>query len=237
MSKRVVQKQAARVVRDQLARERRQQRALWGGAVAAAVLVIAVLIGWAMYSTQGSDDYEAPPGVASGDDSGIAIGTGPVKIDLYADFICPACQAYEAATKSTMDQAIKDNKVTLIFHPVAFLDDKSTTNYSTRSANASACASEGGKFREYVEALFTNQPPEGGAGLSDDELIRIGGEVGLSDSSFGECVKDKKYRKWVNHVSDKGSERGVTGTPTIYVNGKEIERTPEALASAVAAGK
>lgn len=234
MSKRVDQKQAAKVVRDQLARERRRQRALWVGVVAASVLVIAGLAGWFAIAS-GGDDYEAPPGVAAGDDSGITMGSGPIKIDLYADFICPACGAYESATKSTMDKLIEENKITLIFHPVAFLDDQSSTDYSTRASGAAACASEGGKFREYVNALFANQPEEGTAGLSDDDLVRIGNEIGLSSPDFGTCVKDGKYKDWTSHVSDKASERGVTGTPTIYVNGKQVKNSLEALNEAVAA--
>jgi hypothetical protein len=59
-------------------------------------------------------------------------------------------------------------------------------------------------------------PREGGAGLSDDELIRIGGTVGLA-GPFAECVRDGKYRQWTDHVTEAASRRGVTGTPTIYV--------------------
>jgi protein-disulfide isomerase len=236
MSKRVNQKQAARVVREQLARERRRQRTLWVSVSAVAVLVIAGLIGWAVVANQDSDEFRAPPGVAAGDDSGIPVGDGPVKIDVYADFICPACKQYEEATQSTIDTALAENKITLIFHPVAFLDRTTSTQYSTRSSAASGCAAGGGKFREYVKALFANQPPEGGAGLSDDELIRIGGEVGLTGDDFESCVRDGTYKPWTAHVTDVASERGVTGTPTIFVNGKEIERTPEALTEAIEAG-
>lgn len=235
MSKRVDNKQAAKVVRSQLARERRRQRALWVGVVAVSVLVVAGLVGWFAFASQRGGDYKAPPGVASGDDSGITMGSGPIKIDLYADFICPACGAYESATKSTMDQLIDQKKVTLVLHPVAFLDGQSSTNYSTRASAASACASEGGKFREYANALFANQPEEGSAGLSDDDLIRIGGEIGLNSGDFGKCVKDGKYKDWTSHVSDKASERGVTATPTIYVNGKKIQNSLDALNEAVAA--
>lgn len=234
MSKRVSQKQAARVVREQLARERRRQKTLWVSVTAVAVLVIAGLVGWAVVASQDSSGgYTAPPGVAAGDDSGIAIGTGPVKVDLYADFICPACQQYETTNKTTIDAAIAENKITLVFHPVSFLDRTTSTKYSTRSSAASGCAAEGGKFREFAAALFEKQPPEGGAGLSDDDLIQIAGGVGLVNPDFAECVRDGKYKKWTGHVTEKASERGVTGTPTIFVNGKEIERTPEALKSAL----
>jgi protein-disulfide isomerase len=224
---------AARVVREQLARERRRQRTLWVSVAAVAVLVIAGMVGWAMLASQDSGEFTAPNGVAAGDDTGVAVGTGPIKVDLYGDFICPACKAWEEANGTTIDEALAGNKITLVFHPVAFLDRASSTEYSTRSSAASGCAAEGGKFKEYADALYENQPPEGGAGLSDDELIRIGGTVGLTGSDFAECVRDGTYRPWTAHVTEAASERGVTGTPTVYVNGKEIERTPAALAAAI----
>jgi protein-disulfide isomerase len=233
MSKRVDKKAAARVVREQLAREKRRQRTLWVSVAAVAVLVIAGMIGWAVAANQGSGGYSAPAGVAQGDDTGVPTGDGPVKVDVYGDFICPFCKSYETATKSIVDQAVADNKITMIFHPVAFLDRTTSTEYSTRSSAASGCAADGGKFKEFAAALYENQPPEGGAGLSDDELIRIGGTVGLVDP-FAECVRDGKYRQWTEHVTEAASKRGVVETPTIFVNGKKIEQTPEALAAAIA---
>ena len=111
--------------------------------IAGRALVIAGLIGWAVYAGQSSGNRAAPPGVATGDDSGIVIGNGPVTVDVYDDFICPACQAYEAATRSTLDQLLAAKKITLVFHPVAFLDRTTSTKYSTRAASAAACAGRG----------------------------------------------------------------------------------------------
>ena len=55
-----------------------------------------------------------------------------------------------------------------------FLDQASTTHYSTRAAAASGCAADQDRFTDYLHELFVNQPPEGSAGLSDTELIALG---------------------------------------------------------------
>lgn len=127
----------------------------------------------------------------------------------------------------------------MVFHPVAFLNRFSTTEYSTRSSAASGCAAKGGKFKEFTDALFERQPPEDSAGLSNDELIDIGAGVGLNKDDFGSCVKDGTYKPWTEHVTDDAGKAGVTGTPTIRVNGKDVEdRSPEGIKAAVeAAGK
>jgi protein-disulfide isomerase len=234
MSKRVERKQAARVVREQLARERRRRRTLWTSVIAVAVLVIGGVVGWGVYASQRSGGYHVPAG-ATEDGSGIATGSGPVTIDVYEDFLCPACRAFEEQTGTTLDQLAAEGKARVVYHPVAILDRYSTTRYSTRSSAASGCAAEGGKFREYAHALFAHQPPEGGAGLSNDELIRIGRDVGLGDD-FASCVRDGKYRSWTEHVTDAAAEQGVHGTPTIRVAGEDVrDRSPEGIRAAVEA--
>ena len=225
---------AAKVVRQQLARERRRNRTIWTSIIAVAVLLIAGLIGWGAWASQRSGDYTAPAG-ASSDGTGIVVGSGPVTIDLYEDFICPACNQFEQQAGATIDQLVEEGRVRLVYHPVAYLDRFSSTGYSTRSSAASGCAAEGGEFREYTRALFDRQPPEDGAGLSDDELINIGTGVGLSGDTFGSCVRDGTYRSWTRHVTDAASEAGVSGTPTVLVAGEPVQASAEAITAAVAA--
>ncbi|HEX6967407.1 MAG TPA: thioredoxin domain-containing protein [Micromonosporaceae bacterium] len=232
MSKRAGQKQAARVVREQLARERRRRRTIWTSVIAAAVLVIGGVIGWGIYATQRSGEFVPPPG-ATEDGTGIVTGSGPVTVDIYEDFLCPACRAFEEQSGATLDQLAAEGKAQVVYHPIAILDRFSTTRYSTRSSAASGCAAEGGKFREYARLLFENQPPEGGAGLSDDRLIELAAGIGLGDD-FASCVRDGRYKGWTEHVTDAAAERGVRGTPTILVNGQELrDRSPEGIRSAV----
>ncbi|MFG2045819.1 DsbA family protein [Micromonospora sp. NPDC048935] len=235
MSSRKGKRDAARVVREQLARERRRRRTIWVSAAAVVVLVIAGVVGWVVWSNQRSDTFTTPPG-ANAAGTGIVTGGGPVTVDVYEDFICPACHQFEQTSGATLEQLVTDNRAKVVYHPVAYLNRFSTTDYSSRSSAASGCAAAGGKFREYAKALFAKQPPEGSAGLSNDELIDVGAGVGLDRGSFGGCVKDGTYRTWTDHVTDEASRSKVTGTPTIMVNGQPLENpTPDALNAAVAA--
>lgn len=234
MGKRAARKRPAAVVRRQLAQEQRRRRTLWISLVAVAVLAISAMIGWSVYAVQRQNDYNAPAGT-NREDTGIQIGSGPVVIDVYEDFICPACAHFEETTGETLDQLVAQNRAQIVYHPVAFLDRFSSTQYSTRASAASGCAAEAGRFREYAKKLFQEQPPEGGAGLSDTELIGLGASIGLPEDSFGPCVNDGAYRSWTRHVTEEASRAGVTGTPTVLVAGKPVSASPEAILAAVKA--
>jgi len=238
VSKRKGQKQVNRLVQEQLAAERRRTRTIWVGVAGALVLILAGVVGWGMLRSQSPDSFVSPPGVTNdgGDKAGIvAAGDGPDTVEVYLDFLCPACRQFETVATPTLNQLVAQNKIRLVWHPLGFLDAQtSPAGYSTRAANADACAADAGKLKEYGEALFANQPAEGGPGLSDDQLIDVGGPVGLNAPSFARCVRDMKYRDWVSNVNDEAAQRGLFQTPTVFVNGQVLQDpTPANITAAV----
>lgn len=124
------------------------------------------------------------PNGAPANGDGIVVGTGPVVVDLYIDFLCPFCRTFEEQNGEAVDQLSDAGAITAVYHPLGFLDRLSTTRYSTRAAASAGCAADGGRFRQYLYTVYDNQPPEGTAGLSDEELVQLGVQAGL-DESFG----------------------------------------------------
>lgn len=215
-------KSANQVASDTLTQERRRRRRIVSSIIAAAVLIIGGLIGYGIYQTQKPKQFVAPAH-STGDSTGvIAGGTGKVRVDMYIDYQCPICRQFEADAATALDQMVSKDQITLVYHPVSFLDRMSSTQYSTRAAASSGCASDRGLFLPYTKALFAAQPPENSAGLSDDQLIQIAGQVGIIDPKFAECVRSGKYKDWVAHVTDQAGAKNVVGTPTVMVNGKSI---------------
>jgi protein-disulfide isomerase len=230
--------QARRVVAEQLAKERRRRVTLWTSVGVVALLIIVGLIGWGVAAGQESEKTAGltTPSVAVDEGTAFAVGTGPVQIDIYEDFICPACGQFESGAGTTIDQLIATNKVTVRYHPIAILDRASSTEYSTRSAAAAAAAAQGGKFAEYHRVLFANQPEEGSAGLDDAKLVELGKSVGLTDAAFADAVDKGTYKAWATKVTETAASRGVNSTPTVLVAGKALPApTPQALTAAAAA--
>ncbi|MEW1808357.1 thioredoxin domain-containing protein [Pseudarthrobacter sp. NPDC080039] len=144
----------------------------------------------------------------------------PVKVVLYVDFICPVCKNFETQYNDQLTTLRNDGKITVEYRPLGFLDSRSTTNYSSRAANAAACVANTApeKYADYFNALYAQQPAEGSAGLSDNDLKKMASDMGVN---IGSCVDDKTYRPYVKYATKEAAAIGVSGTPTVFVDGKQ----------------
>lgn len=229
MSSRKQQKRANQLVRAQRARERRRRMMIWTTVAVVAVLVIGGVAGYSIYTVQqnakNAGKYAQPKGSTAAD-LGLVASNGSVPVDLYVDFMCPHCQEFEQSAGGALGNFVQSGKIRLTYHPVNILDsDSSGTEYSTRAGAAAACASDAGQLMDYVTALYAKQPQEGSSGLTDDQIIADAKSGGVTATSFPTCVKSGKYKNWVSHVTDQFTQKGYTGTPTVVVNGKQLQDT------------
>jgi protein-disulfide isomerase len=173
------------------------------------------------------------PAGATSEGDGIVTGDGPVRVDAFIDFLCPFCRRFELSAGPALSELIADGLISLAHHPMNFLDEASTTKYSTRAAAASGCAADQGRFLDYAHALFLGQPEEGGPGLPDAELARIGHDLGLPDATFASCLSDAPYLEWPDYVTARATALGVQATPTVLVADAVVRPEPRAITAAV----
>jgi protein-disulfide isomerase len=175
------------------------------------------------------------PAGATPEGDGILIVGGRVRVDAFIDFMCPYCKQFELSSGPGVVRLAVEGQASVAYHPMNFLDQASTTNYSTRAAAASGCAADQGRFLDYAHALFVRQPPEGGPGLSDPELLRLAQEAGLSEAPFAGCMNEAPYLDWPSYVTARATALGVGATPTVMVDGTAVQPDAQSIAAAVAA--
>jgi len=203
------------------------------------VLLFAGGVGFGVYrAQQHATGSSAIPANATAYGVPVGKADAPNTVDIYLDFQCPVCKAYEQQSGPTLDNLIDTGAAKVVYHPVAFLDSASTTQYSTRSSEASGCAAQAGTnvFRQFVKLLYANQPPEGGNGLPDSQLISLGQQAGAGPD-FAACVTNHTFAAWAASLTDAASRAGVNATPTIKVNGNQIGNSDAALRQAVQPAK
>jgi len=151
---------------------------------------------------------------------GMTLGNAdaPITIYEYSDFQCPFCQRAAAEVVPQLDtEYLATGKAKLIFKNFAFLGDESTW-----AAEASACASEQGKFWEYHNKLYENQAGENKGAFEVENLKRFAGEIGLNQVDFDTCFDERKYAAQIADERDEAENRGVNSSPTFFVNQTEI---------------
>jgi protein-disulfide isomerase len=190
------------------------------------VLVVGIMVVPTLLSKNKSVSEAIPSSVSA--ENGYAIEfnselTNLPVVDVYEDFQCPVCQQFEALNGKYINSLVTEKKAIVRFHALSFLGPE-----SVRAANGAACANDEGKFLDYHLGMYANLPRAENSGeWSNERIIEIAAASGISSSSFESCVNDMKYEGWVGKVAEAGSKSGVNSTPTVFVNGKEIDRNSE----------
>jgi protein-disulfide isomerase len=170
-------------------------------------------------------------------------------VEVYEDFGCPVCEQFEGEVATKLDTDVKANLAQVKFHPISILDRNSPNQYSTRAAGAALCASDISvdAFVGYHNLLYGSpggkqwQPKEGTSGPTNTQLITLAKNATLKltaaqVTTFSGCVNASTHKALVQAMTDQSSKRGVSGTPTVYVNGKKLgSNTWAALSAAIAA--
>ncbi|GGW67930.1 membrane protein [Streptomyces lucensis JCM 4490] len=228
-----------RTARERLVVEREKQktaekrrRALIVGASVVCVLGLAAVIG-VVAANAGKDKKSskagpvvAPSGAQGRDSLAIPVGKdgAPSTLTVWEDFRCPACRAFEAAYRPTLHELADSGKLRIDYHLVRLIDGNLGGSGSLRAANAAACAQDAGKFRDYHDVLYANQPEETDDAFGDDaKLIALAGKVnGLDTPAFRKCVKDGTHNSWVDKSHKAFQAGGYGGTPTVLFGGRNI---------------
>jgi protein-disulfide isomerase len=223
-----------------------------GGVLVIVVVIALVLVNFGQPGGRGplnmlSDGIKIGTGFKAVQTPGVPVNSKPVPsatnspnvidIKLYVDYLCPNCGTFEKKNGDQLRAWVKSGAATIEIHPIAVLTTKSAgTQYSLRAANAAACVAEFAPnyFFDFNDALFIDQPKEGTAGLTDQQIEARATKVGVTEmGQVTKCIRDQRFRSWVQAATTRalngpipGADvKTIAGTPTIIVNGTQFKYT------------
>lgn len=201
-----------------------QQKGMRGLVIGMIIFVVAVGAAFAVISNQSIKSLKLPSSVSKADGYGITFNpTGSPKIDIWEDFQCPICDRFEGINGNYINQVVQAGHAKVVFHTMSFIGPESIL-----AANAGACAANSGKFVQFHAALYNNQPTTENSGkITNPWLILIGAAAGISDSKFASCVNNGDYINWTKNIEADAAAKNVNATPTVFVNGKELDRNTQ----------
>jgi len=200
------------------------------------VFVVAVGVIFSVMGNRSTGGGATPSSVSKADGYGITFNAGlkgKPTIDLWEDFQCPVCKQFELTNGDYIQKLIAAKSAKVVYHMLSFIGPESIL-----AANAGACAADENKFLAFHSYMYLTQGTENSGVWSNAGLIKAGAAVGLTDSKFQSCVNKGTYSNWVTTIANDGSNKKINATPTVFVNGKEINRKtqyfdPVAFAAAV----
>jgi protein-disulfide isomerase len=188
-------------------------------------LLAGLAVGWLVWRSapgdMGGGSAEALPGPGTGTVvEGVSIAHdpvlgpegAPVTIVEFSDFQCPACRSFNPILDQILDAYGDSVRVAFRQYPLRAIHPQAQP-----AAEASLCARDQGKFWELHDAMFANQK-----GLAPAQLKELARELELDGEVFDQCLDGGTYRAIVDQDLARGESAGVSGTPSVFINGREV---------------
>ena len=136
----------------------------------------------------------------------------PVTIVVFDDYECPYCAKMEAVFSQLLAKYPKELKLVIKQYPL-----RSHPN-AREAAVAALAAQKQGKFWEFHSQLFANHED-----LSTRKLDEIARSFDLDMAQFNKDLLSYDTLFMIVRDIREGQKLGVSGTPTLFLNGKQIK--------------
>ncbi len=139
-----------------------------------------------------------------------------VILEEFSDFQCPACKAFQPILVQLLDEfpdevALHYRHFPLPFHTAA-----------EPAARAAEAAGQQGQFFAFHDLLFENQEAWSRSPNPMLNFSQYAEELGLDMALFRQHMRSSVLRDQVRDDMRVGRERGVSGTPTFFLNGQRM---------------
>jgi len=150
--------------------------------------------------------------VAIGETPAAGPADAPVTLIEFADYQCPYCRQEETTLRKLREQFKDRLKVSYRDFPLPM------HQYARKAAEASRCAGEQGQYWPYHDRLFSGAADD----LAEAGLKSIARELKLDGDKFDKCLASSQESAAVDKDFNAGKDLGITGTPTMYINGYTV---------------
>jgi protein-disulfide isomerase len=214
--------------RERMQREQQRRRLIAIGIITLAAALVVFAVVWPQLRPVGEIITVTPAALPETDGLSMGDPNAVATIEVFEDFQCPACRNFTENTEPLIIQElVSTGKARYVFHHYPFLDGNGVGSIgeSDQAANAAMCANEQDKFWDMHSILFANWNGENQGAFSNRRLQAMAESVGLDMESFNSCFSARKYESEIQADFDLGQQMGVSGTPTVFVNGRRVGET------------
>ena len=153
--------------------------------------------------------------------------SSPVVLEEYGDYQCPPCGLLYPVLKDIEHEYGK--QLQIVFHQFPLTKIHKNAMNAARAAEAARIQ---GKFWEMHDRLYRNQ--NAWKDLDDPRpvFLQYATELGLNADRFSRDMNSPEVEQRITADMQKGTSVGVTGTPTVFIEGQMLlyeKTTPDGL--------
>ncbi|HEY9402612.1 MAG TPA: thioredoxin domain-containing protein [Pyrinomonadaceae bacterium] len=141
----------------------------------------------------------------------------PVLLEEYGDFQCPPCGFLHPILKRLEGEYERDLRVAFRHYPL-----RNMHKHADEAARAAEAAALQGKFWQMHDLLFEKQNEWKDAATARSNFLSYARTLGLDIGKFTQDIESAAIINRVRSDEAQGTARGVSGTPTVFLNGREI---------------
>jgi protein-disulfide isomerase len=135
-----------------------------------------------------------------------------VTIVEFSDYQCPFCGQAEGLVKQVLETYPKDVRLVYKQFPLSSIHPNAMP-----ASKAALAAGRQGKFWEMHHLIFDNQRQ-----LGPEKFTEFAEKLELDVPQFQKDMESPEVLAQINREMQEGKAADVTGTPTIFVNGKRL---------------
>lgn len=169
----------------------------------------------------------------------------PVRAVYYGNWKCPYCADFSTGFMGDIvTDYVEPGDVRLTYRALAYVGGEPFLGADAPRAARAGLAVwnvDPGSYWRFHEYVMVNQPPETEQWATVDTLATMAENAGVSDpNGVRSALRDGSYESPVRQTSERASELGLNGTPTLVVGNRAVnplqtEQTRTVLDDAVAA--
>jgi protein-disulfide isomerase len=145
--------------------------------------------------------------------------TAPVTIVIFSDFECPYCREEAKTLRDTLPKKYP-TEVRLVYKDFPL---EAVHTWAKRAAIAGHCVIEQNPqaFWPYHDYMYEHQQEISNANL-DNKVLEFAKQQNLDTLRLSSCVQNGATAKLVEDNQAQGRSLGVSQTPTLFVNGRQV---------------
>lgn len=200
-------------------------------------LVVAALVALALFSGRGQnaetqkDGETAAPKFDLTNKPVVGDTAAPVEMIVLEDFKCPICKTFEEGAYAQVKNEYVDAgkvKVYSVIWPFLAEVAKLPEDDSKYAAQAAECVFEkdgADAFAQYKTIVFRAQEAETKVWATKNRLKELAGNVpSIDQAAFATCLDSDATAERVDANEEEVKANSITSTPTVFINGKRVEK-------------